>query len=208
MTNRNETNATTSMSSKYTIRHEKQFAPLQNTQDEVLGKEVKNYKEKDTSQHRHQTPVYRKQNHRPNLIINHFSENDYPFWQQRRVPENIKYSDTVRNGKKTFIVCESMVKAIRIKEVNSQLRNSYAKLRSFPGATLKHLRYYIVSSLIDETPGRIILHGGCNDVNNKNSNPEKIANEIEDMVILCRYYVNDVFISAIICRRGKFLNAR
>ena len=53
------------------------------------------------------------------------------------------------------------------------------------------------------------MHGGCDDVNNKNSTPEKIANEIEDMVILCRYYdVNDVFILAIICRRGKFLNTR
>ena len=95
------------------------FAPLQNTQDEVLDKGAKNYKEKDTSQHRHQTPVYRKQNHQPNLIINHFSENDYPFWQQRRLPENSKYSDTVRNGKKTFIVGASIVKGIRMKEVNS-----------------------------------------------------------------------------------------
>ena len=42
------------------------FAPLQNTQDEVLDKEVKNYKEKETLQNRHQTPVYNKQNHRPN----------------------------------------------------------------------------------------------------------------------------------------------
>ena len=43
------------------------------------------------------------------------------------------------------------------------------------------------------------------DVNNKNSTPEKIANEIADMAILCRDYgVNDVFISAMICRRGKF----
>ena len=61
-----------------------------------------------------------------------------------------------------------------MKEVNSQLRNSFAKLRSFPGATLKHLKYYIVPSLIDEIPDRIILHGRCNDVNNKNSTPEKI----------------------------------
>ena len=96
-----------------------------------------------------------------------------------------------------------------MKDVNSQLRNSFAKLRSFPGATLKHLRHYIVSSLIEETPDRIILHGGCNDVNNKNSAPEKIANEIADMAILCRDYgVNDVFISAMICRRGKFLNEK
>ena len=102
-----------------------------------------------------------------------------------------------------------MVKGIRMKEVNSQLQNSFSKHRSFPGATLKHLRYYIVVSLIDKTPNRVILHGGCNDVNNKNSTPEKIANEIADMAILCRDYgVNDVFISVMICRRGKFLNGK
>ena len=102
-----------------------------------------------------------------------------------------------------------MLKGIRVKEVNSQLQKSFAKLRSFPGATLKHLRYYIVPSLIDEIPDRNIFHGGCNDVNNKNSTPEKIANEIADMAILCRDYgVNGVFISAMICRRGKFLNGK
>ena len=96
-----------------------------------------------------------------------------------------------------------MVKGIR-KEVNSKLRNSFAKLRSFPRATLKYLRYYIVSSLIDESPGKIILHGGCNDVNNKNWTPEKIANEIEEMAALCRDYgVNDVFISAMICKHKE-----
>ena len=102
-----------------------------------------------------------------------------------------------------------MVKGIRMKEVNSQLRNSFAKLRPFPGATLKHLRYYIVPSLIDRTSDRIILHGGCNDVNIKNSTPEKTANEIADIAILYRdYFFNDVFISAMICRRGKFLTGR
>ena len=91
-----------------------------------------------------------------------------------------------------------------MKEVNSQLRNLFAKLRSFPGAKLKHLRYSIVPSLINETPDRIILHGRCNDVNNKISTPQKIANEIADMAILRRGYGgNDVFISAMICRRGK-----
>ena len=93
-----------------------------------------------------------------------------------------------------------------MKEVNSQLRNSFAKLRSFPGAKLKHLKY-IVPSLIDEIPDRIILHGGCN-VNNKNSTPEKISNETADMAILCRDYgVTNIFISTI-CRRGKFLDGK
>ena len=123
-------------------------------------------------------------NYRPNSVINHFLENDNPFWQKRTVPGNSNYSDTVQNGKKTFIVGTSMVNGIKMKEVNNQLRNQFVKLRSFPGATLKHLKYYIVPSLIGETPGRIILHGGCNDVNNKNSTPEKIANEVVDMEIL------------------------
>ena len=102
-----------------------------------------------------------------------------------------------------------MVKGIRMKEVNSQLRNSFAKLRSFLGATFKHLRYYIVPSLIDKTPDMITLHGGCNDVSNKNSALEKIANEIADITILCcDYGVSDIFISAMICRRGKVLNGK
>ena len=64
------------------------------------------------------------------------------------------------------------------------------------------LKYYIVPSLIDETPDRITLHEGCKDVNNKNSTLEKIANQIADMAILCRDYgVSDIFISAMIGRR-------
>ena len=70
-----------------------------------------------------------------------------------------------------------MIKDSRMKEVNSQLQKSFAKLRSFPGATLNHLKYYVVPSLINETPDRIILHGGCIDFNNKNSISEKTANE-------------------------------
>ena len=71
------------------------------------------------------------------------------------------------------------------------------------------LKYYIVPYLIDETPDRITLHAKCNDVNNKNLTPEKIANQLADMAILCcDYGVSDIFISAMICRRGKVLNGK
>ena len=148
--NRNPTNAKTSISTKnIPLETRNRFAPLQNTQDEVLHKGAKNYNEKEILQHRHQTPVYSKKNHRPNPVVNHFPENDNPFWEQRTVSGNSKYSDAVRNVKKTFIVGTSMVKGIRMRVVNSQLRNSFAKLRSFPGATLKHLKYYVAPSLIE-----------------------------------------------------------
>ena len=44
----------------------------------------------------------------------------------------------------------------------------------------------IFRSMINEG---VFFHGGCNDVNNKNSTPEKIANKIGDLTILCRDYV-------------------
>ena len=102
----------------------------------------------------------------------------------KTVPENGAYSDAVRNGKKTFKVGISTVKSINMKEINTQSDNLFAKRRSFPGATLKQLKNYVIPSLIDKTPDRIILHGGCTDVNKKNSTPEEIANEIGDVVIL------------------------
>ena len=105
------------------------FAPLRNTQDELLDKEAKNYKEKETLQHRHQTPVYSKQNHRPNPVISHFPDNDNSVWQQRTVSGNSKYSDAVPNSKKMLIAGTSLAKGIRMKEVNSQSRNLFAKLR-------------------------------------------------------------------------------
>ena len=42
------------------LQTKNRFDSLQNTQDEVLDKEAKNYREKETLQHRHQTPVYSK----------------------------------------------------------------------------------------------------------------------------------------------------
>ena len=114
-------------------------------------------------------------------------------------PENGTYSDAVRNGKKTFTVGTGTVKSINMKETNTQSDNSFAKRRSFPGATLKQLKNYVVPSLIDKTPDRIILHGGFTDVNKKNSTPEEIANEIGDVVILCcGFGFNDIFMSAMI----------
>ena len=45
-------------------------------------------KKKKKSQYHHQISVENKQNHRPNLVINIFPENDNLFWQQKAVPGN------------------------------------------------------------------------------------------------------------------------
>ena len=98
------------------------------------------------------------------------------FGNKKTVPGNSKYNVALQNGKKTIILGKSIVNDIRIKDINKQLHDWFAKLRSFPGALSKHLKYYVVPFLIDEFPDRIISHGGCNDVDKINSPPEKIAN--------------------------------
>ena len=59
-----------------------------------------------------------------------------------------------------------MIKGIRIKKVNKQLHNSFAKLRLFLGTVLKHPKYCVVPFLIPKIISRIILHGECTNVNN------------------------------------------
>ena len=91
-------------------------------------------------------------------------------------------------------------------------KERYSKVRCYihcHSGARQMLKYYIVPYLIDETPNRITLHAKCNDVNNKNLTPEKIANQLADMAILCcDYGVSDIFISAMICRRFKILNGK
>ena len=117
--------------------------------------------------------MYNKHNHQPEPVINNFPEKDNPFWQQKIVPGNVTNTEAMQNGKKAFMIGMSMVKGIKVKEVYKQLCNSFTKLRSFAGATLKYLKYYVVSSQIDKTPDRITLYGGCYNHNTKNLTPNK-----------------------------------
>ena len=62
---------------------------------------------------------------------------------------------------------------------------------------------------MDETPNRVILHGGCNDVSNRNASAEQIANDIKDLAEICRGYgVNEIFASSLICRENNYLNVK
>ena len=135
---------------------------------------MKHYKERHISQYCHQVLVYGKHNPGPYPVINSFPEKDNPFWKQKKVPGNSTYSEVVQNDKKNFMIAMTKVRDIR---KNKKFYNSFVKLRSFSGATLKHLKYYFVPPLIDKTPDRIIFYGRCYNPNEKNPAPEIIANE-------------------------------
>ena len=149
-------------------------------------------------------------NRRPQVVTNLHQDNDKQTWRQttrKTVPGNSSYKDAVKYGRKTYIIGTSMVKGLRMREFNQQLHNSFAKLRPFPGASIKQLEYYAVPTLNDESPNRIIIHAGCNDVGDRNATPEEIAKKIEEFAMMCRSYgVNEIFISSLICRKNKILN--
>ena len=84
---------------------------------------------------------------------------------------NIKASKANNHhNKKIRILCNSIPKGIRIKEL------------SFPGTAINQLKnYYSIPTLKEEKPEIVILHVGINDLlsNRDNNTPEdKIAEEI------------------------------
>ena len=77
------------------------------------------------------------------------------------------------------------------------------KLGPLPEATVKKLQHYTILSLVDETPNRVILRGGFNDLSNKNASPEQIPNVLKDLAkMCCGYGVNEIFVSSLICRKN------
>ena len=150
-----------------------------------------------------------KQIKKPHVIVNYHQENDKGDHTPKTVPGNSTYKDVVKFGKKTFILGTSMVKGIRMKEFNHHLKQSIAKLRPFPGATLKQLTHYAKPTLVDETLNRIVIHGGCNDIGNRSSSEQSIAENVIKLADMCRQYgVNEVFVSSITCRKNDILNKK
>ena len=77
-----------------------------------------------------------------------------------------------------------MIKGTRRNEFNNNLKNCSARFRSFPGATVKQLKHYVMPTLIDDTPDVIILHGGCNDIKPRDNalmSEQEIAKDLIDI---------------------------
>ena len=123
------------------------------------------------------------------------------------MPGNSLYSEIVRYSHKFFIVGTGMAKGLKVKEMNRNLNNNSARVRYFPGTTVKRLHHYVIPMLTDDTLDTIIIQSGCNDIYNRNSNPKDIAKAIGSLGNRCRSHgVNQVLISSLICRKNFHLN--
>ena len=82
--------------------------------------------------------------------VNVFSEN-VNFIRANTVPGNKSYTDVVmprntKNGitkKMIFLRGDSIIRGIRVRDFNQQVKNGYAKFKTFPGCNSKEMLHYI-----------------------------------------------------------------
>ena len=118
---------------------------------------------------------------RPSPAVNEYPDRDLLHHQIKKattyiVPGNTDFNNTVKFGRKTYILGTSMIKGIRRKEFNSKLNKCSTRFRPFIGATLKQMETYVKPILNDDTPDVLILHIGCNDLVTNNLREMKLRN--------------------------------
>ena len=130
--------------------------------------------------------------------------------KNRETDKNIKKTTTNQENKslprKIFILGDSIVKEIDGRRLWKRMKGTVA-VRSIPGATTKGMLYHIKDCIADCTPSIAILHHGTNDVSTTSS-PTEIASSIIYLVSDTKRNVNEVTISALAIRNGKWVEKR
>ena len=138
--------------------------------------------------------------------INDSSEN-VDFIRANTVPGNKSYADVAmsrktKNGiiQKVIVFGDSIIRGIRVREFNQQVKNGYAKFKSFPGCNSKEMLHYIEPTLETGFYDSAILHVGVNDLlNNKSpSSTDDLVSNLVKIVNKCKSFgVMDLFVSGI-----------
>ena len=80
----------------------------------------------------------------------------------------------------------------------------------FSGANTKQLDYYVVATLVDETPQTVVMHIGSNNITEstiRQINLDDLAQKIIDIGLKCRCYrVRYIATSSILVRSNIHLN--
>ena len=139
-------------------------------------------------------------------VVKDSSEN-VDFIRANTVPGNKSYADVAmsrktKNGiaKKVIVFEDRIIRGIRVREFNQQVKNGYAKFKSFPGCNSKEMLHYIEPTLETGFYDSAILHVGVNDLlNNKSpSSTDDLVSNLVKIVDKCKSFgVMDLFVSGI-----------
>ena len=127
----------------------------------------------------------------PNRQSQHYQREDYPARGQKP---------------KFIIVGDSMTKKIRRKEINDEARNYHVLVKSFPGATVEKMKFYLEPEIMSNPEG-VIIHCGTNNL--RNESPESVANKIVDLAMETKKRTQYVAVSSLVLRTdSKELDAK
>ena len=112
--------------------------------------------------------------------------------------------------KNTLILSDSMTSKIRAKHLNSNIDCSQENviMKKYPGATTTEIAAYAEYQIGTIRPSRLVLIGGTNDIgyDSKAGVPNEysiVENLIKTGVFAREQGAEEVYISSIICRRGR-----
>ena len=153
-----------------------------------------------------------KSNHstRPQVVVNRFPENQDVFNRSKLVPGELSYTSAVKStrlnsGKQNRIIIfgESTFRGIRVREFNNEIKNGYAKFKTFPGSDSREILHYVNPTLESGSYDLAVLHFGVNDLLHKAlSKSDTVSNLIENIrkaADKCMSHgVSKVFVSSIV----------
>ena len=151
----------------------------------------------DVTQPANQQTRQTRNNRRPNICC---SENHLNNFHPIR-PGSSTYAGAAGQGRRVFVLSDSMLQRIRKKEFNSNLRNGWAQIKSFPGANSKYLHHHVLPHLIEEHPHTLVIHGGTNDLRNRDKPASQIADELVSIAQTARSFgAENIMFSSIVRR--------
>ena len=131
--------------------------------------------------------------------------------QQRVAPGIASYASATKSkNEKVCIIGDSHLRQINKRQFRKELVKKFSYFKCFSGANTKQLNYYVVPTLVDETPQTVVIHIGSNDISKakyKTMNIQDLAQRIIDVGLKCKSYgVSRIAISSILTRSSAQLN--
>ena len=87
------------------------------------------------------------------------------------------------------------MRGIRKQEINKSIRNYYAVVKTFSGATVEDMESYMVPTL-NKKPDGLIIYCGTNNL--RSDEPQEIAKKIVDVALEASRTVRSVAVSSIL----------
>ena len=123
------------------------------------------------------------------VVVNRFPENQDVFNRSKLVPGELSYSNAVKStrldsGKQNRIINfgDSIFRGIRVREFNSEIKNDYAKFKTFPGSDSREILRYVNPTLESGNYDTAVLHFGVNGLMQKTlSKSDTVENLIESI---------------------------